>query len=141
MPPVRPMLAKSAARIPADMLYEAKWDGFRALVFRDGGEIEIASRSGRPFNRYFPELVAAFRERLPERCVLDGEIVVARGRGWTSTPCWSASIRPTPGCGCSRSGPRRAMWPSTCWPSATARCSKPRSGSGARRWSPPWRGG
>ncbi|MZE77951.1 ATP-dependent DNA ligase [Streptomyces xinghaiensis] len=79
MPPVRPMLAKSAARIPADMLYEAKWDGFRALVFRDGGEIEIASRSGRPLNRYFPELVAAFRERLPERCVLDGEIVVARG--------------------------------------------------------------
>ncbi|MBQ0987876.1 ATP-dependent DNA ligase [Streptomyces sp. F63] len=79
MPPVRPMLAKSAARIPAGMLYEAKWDGFRALVFRDGDEVEIGSRSGRPLNRYFPELVAAFRERLPGRCVLDGEIVVARG--------------------------------------------------------------
>ncbi len=79
MPPVRPMLAKSAARIPEGMLYEAKWDGFRALVFRDGDEIEIGSRSGRPLGRYFPELVAAFRERLPGRCVLDGEIVVARG--------------------------------------------------------------
>ncbi|NJQ00297.1 ATP-dependent DNA ligase [Streptomyces zingiberis] len=79
MPPVRPMLARTAARIPPDMLYEAKWDGFRALVFRDGEEVRTLSRSGRPLDRYFPELVTAFRSELPERCVLDGEIVVARG--------------------------------------------------------------
>lgn len=79
MPPVRPMLAKTAARIPPGLQYEAKWDGFRAIVFRDGAELEIGSRSGKPLTRYFPELVDAFRDRLPDRCVLDGEIVVARG--------------------------------------------------------------
>jgi ATP-dependent DNA ligase len=78
MPPVRPMLAKSAARIPAGMHYEAKWDGFRAIVFRDGPEIEVTSRTTKSLTRYFPELVAALAERLPERCVLDGEIVIAR---------------------------------------------------------------
>jgi ATP-dependent DNA ligase len=78
MPPVRPMLAKSAAAIPPGMLYEAKWDGFRAIVFRDGDEIELGSRSGKPLTRYFPELVASLRERIPPRCVLDGEIVIAR---------------------------------------------------------------
>lgn len=78
MPPVRPMLAKSAAKLPAGMHYEAKWDGFRAIVFRDGPEIELGSRSTKSLTRYFPELVAALAERLPERCVLDGEIVVAR---------------------------------------------------------------
>ncbi|NEB77310.1 ATP-dependent DNA ligase [Streptomyces sp. SID14478] len=78
MPPVRPMLAKSAARIPTGMHYEAKWDGFRAIVFRDGAEIELGSRSTKSLTRYFPELVAALAERLPQRCVLDGEIVIAR---------------------------------------------------------------
>ncbi|CAL9631316.1 DNA ligase C [Streptomyces sp. enrichment culture] len=78
MPPVLPMLAKSVAAIPANMHYEAKWDGFRAIVFRDGDEVEFGSRTGKPLTRYFPELVAAVRERLPERCVVDGEIVVAR---------------------------------------------------------------
>ncbi|MBK3633328.1 ATP-dependent DNA ligase [Streptomyces sp. MBT97] len=78
MPPVKPMLAKSVAAIPAGMRYEAKWDGFRAIVFRDGAEIELGSRTGKPLTRYFPELVEALRERLPERCVLDGEIVIAR---------------------------------------------------------------
>ncbi|MFI6349033.1 ATP-dependent DNA ligase [Streptomyces sp. NPDC050560] len=78
MPPVKPMLAKSVARIPPGMQYEAKWDGFRTVVFRDGAEIELGSRTGKPLTRYFPELVAALRERLPERCVLDGEIVIAR---------------------------------------------------------------
>ncbi|MEU6841914.1 ATP-dependent DNA ligase [Streptomyces sp. NPDC046716] len=78
MPPVRPMLAKSAARIPAGMHYEAKWDGFRAIVFRDGPEIELTSRTTKSLTRYFPELVAALAERLPQRCVLDGEIVIAR---------------------------------------------------------------
>ncbi len=78
MPPVRPMLAKSVARIPPDMQYEAKWDGFRAIVFRDGDEVELGSRTGKPLTRYFPELVEALRERLPGRCVVDGEIVIAR---------------------------------------------------------------
>ena len=78
MPPVRPMLAKSAAAIPPGMQYEAKWDGFRAIVFRDGDEVEIGSRSGKPLTRYFPELVGALRGQLPPRCVLDGEIVIAR---------------------------------------------------------------
>ncbi|MEI5097480.1 ATP-dependent DNA ligase [Streptomyces sp. PmtG] len=78
MPPVKPMLAKSVARIPPGMQYEAKWDGFRAIVFRDGDEVEIGSRGAKPLTRYFPELVAALRERLPRRCVLDGEIVIAR---------------------------------------------------------------
>ncbi len=78
MPPVKPMLAKSVARIPPGMHYEAKWDGFRAIVFRDGAEVELGSRTGKPLTRYFPELVAALTERVPGRCVLDGEIVIAR---------------------------------------------------------------
>ncbi|MCX5527769.1 ATP-dependent DNA ligase [Streptomyces bobili] len=78
MPPVKPMLAKSVSTIPPGMQYEAKWDGFRAIVFRDGAEVELGSRTGKPLTRYFPELVAALRERVPERCVLDGEIVIAR---------------------------------------------------------------
>lgn len=79
MPPVKPMLAKTAARIPTGMHYEAKWDGFRALVFRDGDEIELTSRSTNSLTRYFPELVEALRQWLPPRCVVDGEIVVVRG--------------------------------------------------------------
>ena len=78
MPPVKPMLAKSVARIPPGMHYEAKWDGFRAIVFRDGAEVELGSRTGKPLTRYFPELVEALKERVPERCVLDGEIVIVR---------------------------------------------------------------
>lgn len=79
LPPLKPMLAKPTADIPDGMVYEAKWDGFRALVFRDGDEIEIASRTGKSLRRYFPELAAALLANLPPRCVLDGEIVVARG--------------------------------------------------------------
>jgi ATP-dependent DNA ligase len=78
MPPVLPMLAKSVTTIPSGMQYEAKWDGFRAIVFRDGAEVELGSRTGKPLTRYFPELVTAARERLPERSVVDGEIVIAR---------------------------------------------------------------
>jgi ATP-dependent DNA ligase len=77
MPPVQPMLAKAVDEIPAGMHYEAKWDGFRAIVFRDGGEVEVASRTGKSLARYFPELLDAFRAELPARCVLDGEIVLA----------------------------------------------------------------
>ncbi|MFG3052355.1 ATP-dependent DNA ligase [Kitasatospora sp. NPDC048239] len=78
MPPVAPMLAKSVAKIPPGMQYEAKWDGFRAIVYRDGDEVELGSRTGKPLTRYFPELVEAFRRELPPRCVLDGEVVIAR---------------------------------------------------------------
>jgi ATP-dependent DNA ligase len=81
MPPVKPMLAKSVSEIPADGSYEPKWDGFRAVIFRDGDEVEIGSRNEKPMTRYFPELVAAFKAELPERCVLDGEIVIATDSG------------------------------------------------------------
>jgi len=81
MPPVKPMLAKPAAAIPPGMQYEAKWDGFRAIVHRDGPEIVIGSRSGKPLTRYFPELVQVLLDQLPRRCVVDGEIVVVSGDG------------------------------------------------------------
>ena len=79
-PPVLPMLAKRVDTIPAGdgWIYEPKWDGFRALVFRDGDEVLIQSRDEKPLNRYFPELVEPLLEQLPARCVLDGEIVIAK---------------------------------------------------------------
>ena len=77
MPPVSPMLAKSVATIPPDASYEPKWDGFRSICFRDGDEVELGSRNERPMTRYFPELVAAAIAELPDRCVIDGEIVIA----------------------------------------------------------------
>jgi len=77
------MLAKLARQLPTGdgLLYEPKWDGFRAIVFRDGGDIEIASRNERPLTRYFPELLDPLRAALPERCVVDGEVVIATERG------------------------------------------------------------
>jgi ATP-dependent DNA ligase len=83
-PPIEPMLAKLATALPedGDMLYEPKWDGFRAIVFRGGGgDVYIQSRDLRPLDRYFPELHDALLARLPEPCVLDGEIVIATGHG------------------------------------------------------------
>lgn len=99
-PPIAPMLAKSADRIPGSdgvdrvdavdgagggvaWHYEPKWDGFRCIVFRDGADLQLASRNERPFTRYFPELIQPLLDQLPERCVVDGEIVVpdADGRG------------------------------------------------------------
>ncbi len=79
-PPILPMLAKRVEELPAGgtWLFEPKWDGFRALVFRDGDEILIQSRDGKSLNRYFPELLEPLRSQLPARCVLDGEIVVAK---------------------------------------------------------------
>jgi len=73
---VKPMLAKLVADIPPGLYYEPKWDGFRAIVVKDGDAIEIHSRNTKPMARYFPDLVAAFRTSLPERCTVDGEIVV-----------------------------------------------------------------
>jgi ATP-dependent DNA ligase len=81
LPPVKPMLAKAATKLPVGdgVYYEPKWDGFRCVVFRDGDEVELGSRNERPLTRYFPEVVAAVKANLPERCVVDGEIVVPRG--------------------------------------------------------------
>lgn len=79
-PPLAPMLAKAVKALPeGDFAYEPKFDGFRCVVFRDGAEVELSSRSERPLTRYFPELVEAFRRELPARCVVDGEVVVRRG--------------------------------------------------------------
>jgi len=77
------MLAKRVDNLPAggEWIFEPKWDGFRALVFRDGAEIEIQSRDEKPLNRYFPEVVETLLAQLPPRCVLDGEIVIARENG------------------------------------------------------------
>ena len=82
-PPFRPMLAKLARAIPEGdgWLFEPKWDGFRCIVFRDGDDIELASRNERPFTRYFPELLEPLKAALPDRAVVDGEIVVADGAG------------------------------------------------------------
>jgi ATP-dependent DNA ligase len=81
LPPVKPMLAKASTKLPTGdgLYYEPKWDGFRCIVFRDGDEVELGSRNERPLTRYFPEVVAAVKAALPERCVVDGEIVIARG--------------------------------------------------------------
>jgi ATP-dependent DNA ligase len=79
-PPVLPMLAKRVSALPADgdFIFEPKWDGFRALTFRDGDEVLLQSRDTKSLNRYFPELLEPIRRQLPERCALDGEIVLAR---------------------------------------------------------------
>ena len=82
-PPLEPMLAKAADALPQGegWLFEPKWDGFRAIVFRDGDETYIQSRDLKPLDRYFPELAAPLRASLPERCVLDGEVVIAADDG------------------------------------------------------------
>jgi ATP-dependent DNA ligase len=76
LPPVKPMLAKLVPEIPEGAVYEPKFDGFRCIVFRDGDEVELGSRNERPMNRYFPDVVEAVQRELPERCVVDGEIVL-----------------------------------------------------------------
>jgi len=82
-PPIEPMLAKLATALPAGdaFLYEPKWDGFRAIVFRGGTDVFIQSRDLRPLDRYFPELHDALQAGLPEGSVVDGEIVIATPRG------------------------------------------------------------
>lgn len=94
------MLARPRHEVPDEpgiWAYEPKWDGFRAVVFRDGDEVVVQSRSGRDLGRYFPELLGAFREELAPRCVLDGEIVVPREIGGRTRLDWeslSARIHP-----------------------------------------------
>ncbi|HEX4354466.1 MAG TPA: hypothetical protein VHZ95_16160, partial [Polyangiales bacterium] len=81
-PPIEPMLAKSVETVPSGpYLYEPKWDGFRALIFRNGDDVYMQSRDLRPLDRYFPELHDALKSSLPPNCVLDGEVVIATERG------------------------------------------------------------
>src|ERR1700759_1944810 len=82
------MLAKRVGELPTDgdWIFEPKWDGFRALIFRDGDEILIQSRDEKPLNRYFPDLIEPLRAQLPSRSVLDGEIVIVIGDGLDFDP-------------------------------------------------------
>src|SRR5918995_480624 len=81
-PPVEPMLAKLADQLPVgEYLYEPKWDGFRAIVFRGKDDLYLQSRDSRPLDRYFPELHEVLLARLPPECVVDGEIVIVTARG------------------------------------------------------------
>jgi ATP-dependent DNA ligase len=82
-PPVAPMLAKLVRELPVgdDILYEPKWDGFRCIVFRDGDEVVLGSRNDKPLNRYFPEIIDPLKAALPDRCVVDGELVIAGDDG------------------------------------------------------------
>lgn len=97
VPPVAPMLAKAAPTVPTQpddgppqWSYEPKWDGFRAIVFRDGDEVIFASRGGKDLVRYFPELAEAVRAELPGKCVVDGEIVVPRERDGHTRLDWQS---------------------------------------------------
>jgi len=98
MPPVAPMLARASESLPVaaagEMWFEPKWDGFRAVVFRDGRELEIGSRNERSLTRYFPELAGPLRARLPQRCVLDGELVIVGSGGALDFDALSARIHP-----------------------------------------------
>jgi ATP-dependent DNA ligase len=82
-PPLEPMLARAAPDIPREgsWLYEPKWDGFRAVIFRDGDHVHIASRNALALERYFPELIQPLQEALPERAIVDGEVVIATDHG------------------------------------------------------------
>jgi ATP-dependent DNA ligase len=95
-PPVEPMLAKSADSVPVaeGLHYEPKFDGFRCIVFRDGDTVELGSRTGKPLNRYFPEVVEALAAQLPERCVVDGEIVLVSPDGRLDFDALSNRLHP-----------------------------------------------
>ena len=96
MPPVAPMLAKAVPAVPAaesvtgGLAYEPKWDGFRTIVYRDGDDVVIGSRGEKELTRYFPEVAEALREHLPERCVVDGELVVRIGEPGAQRLDWDA---------------------------------------------------
>jgi ATP-dependent DNA ligase len=93
MPPLEPMLAKAQVKVPSDegvWSYEPKWDGFRAVVFRDGDDVVLLSRSGKDLGRYFPEVLDSVRDELAPRCVLDGEIVVPREIGGRTRLDWES---------------------------------------------------
>jgi ATP-dependent DNA ligase len=129
MPPVAPMLAKSVSEIPTGNLsYEPKWDGFRSIIFRDGDEVEIGSRNERPMTRYFPEVVEAIKQNLPERCVIDGEIIVVVGDR-LEFEVLQQRIHPAAS---------RVMSPSICWPSTRPTTPRSPSSSVESLWSRFW---
>src|SRR5689334_21746312 len=80
LPPLEPMLAKPVSKLPDEpgMTFEPKWDGYRCIIFRDGDEVELASRGGKSLTRYFPEVVELVKKQFPARSVIDCEIVVIR---------------------------------------------------------------
>lgn len=109
LPPLEPMLAKAQVKVPDDAgvwSYEPKWDGFRALVFRDGDDVVVQSRSGKELGRYFPELLDSLRDELADRCVLDGEVVVPREIDGRIRLDWESLSQ--------RRSPRKIG--SSCWP-------------------------
>ncbi|HWC28383.1 MAG TPA: ATP-dependent DNA ligase, partial [Solirubrobacteraceae bacterium] len=90
----KPMLARLVRELPdGDVLYEPKWDGFRCLAYRDGGDVELRSRHGRPLARYFPEVAAALAAAAPTRGALDGELLVLVG-GRFDFPALMARLHP-----------------------------------------------
>jgi ATP-dependent DNA ligase len=126
-PPIEPMLAKLAETIPiGPFLYEPKWDGFRAIVFRGGAQLFIQSRDLRPLDRYFPELHDALLERLPDGCVLDGEIVIATPRG-LDFEALQMRLHPA----ASRAAKLAKATPSSRWRSRAATCARCRRASAA----------
>lgn len=137
-PPILPMLSKRANEIPQgqEWIFEPKWDGFRALVFRDREEILIQSRDGKSLNRYFPELLEPLLTQLSDRCVLDGEIVVAKS-GRLDFEALQLRIHPAS----SRvkllsEKARHRSCSSTCFAKANGICVASRSKKDDKSWSP-----
>lgn len=97
-PPLLPMLAEAQEEVPvgAGWIYEPKWDGFRGLIFRNGDAIRIGSRNMRPLERFFPELVAIFRDHLPEKCIVDGEILIQDESGLLDFEALQMRLHPAP---------------------------------------------
>src|SRR5215211_568835 len=124
-PPLAPMLARLTRELPLDgYLYEPKWDGFRCLAFRDGGDVDLRSRNQRALARYFPEVVEALLTLEERRFVLDGEVVVAGEEGF-DFPALLARLHPAASrVERLRRRRRRPLWRSTCSPSATTSCSR-----------------
>ncbi len=139
-PPVRPMLAKAMHALPDGhhWIFEPKWDGFRTLVFRSGDELLLQSRDLKPMNRYFPELLEPLAAHLPQRCVLDGEVVVATDSG-LDFEALQQRIHPAASrvAMLAERTPARS-WRSTCWPRTTPTFQRPASPNGARRWRASW---
>jgi ATP-dependent DNA ligase len=139
-PPIEPMLARIAEALPAEpgFLFEPKWDGFRAVVFRTATQTLLQSRDLKPLNRYFPELEQALHDALPKGCVIDGEIVVVSPHGLDFDalqqrihPAASRVARlaeETPGAARRWTCPRRsvARGSSACSPARSRRCTSRR---------------
>ena len=116
-PPIKPQLARPAKELPegAEWRYEPKWDGFRTIVFRDGDDVHLQSRNGRPMNRYFPEIVPQILSLPNERLVLDGELILVVD-GIQEFDLLGQRIH-------SRRRRLPPSSPSTCSPTATTSCS------------------